>query len=383
MKNKNNMDKIMLEWKKFIKEESGPTTASARQANALKAAQKQPVEEPSEDNPPPVKPAQEELNIAVEQIGSLLSGYVSEEDIKKVYDFIKYFKQKNSLDALNALYQKEKGETLADGVNDVSGLQNYKKAILEMLGAKFESTVLDAIAKFFGAEENKEEIKPLADPKAYLHWDGDELHYKINGTSFRSWPGTSGKVWFWPAGWRDQSKKSFGPIPEGTYQTGDIQTVYRDIDPGLWDELKYFFTNPAHNFGTKEGETEVFSQIAWGNHRIPIYGEKLGRSGFYIHGGTLRGSSGCIDLGDGMESFAKFWVANSIARKGGIGPSLIVDYKGRVQKQDTEEEAQARMKGVNVGPAAKLAAPTSSPTSPTKPTTGKPAAAPTNPRTTK
>lgn len=44
------------------------------------------------------------------------------------------------------------------------------------------------------------------------------------------------------------------------------------------------------------------------------------RGGFFIHGGDFRGSSGCIDLGDNMDSFAKFWVLGGAAKV--MGPMV-------------------------------------------------------------
>ena len=51
------MQKILAEWKKYLLEN---------------------------------KRRQEEIDIVTDQLEDLLSGYVSEDDIKKVYDFIRY-----------------------------------------------------------------------------------------------------------------------------------------------------------------------------------------------------------------------------------------------------------------------------------------------------
>jgi hypothetical protein len=77
------------------------------------------------------------------------------------------------------------------------------------------------------------------------------------------------------------------------------------------------------------------SRLAWGNHRISIrnftknkriwnMSKIYGRGGFYIHGGVAPGSSGCIDLGMEMESFAKWHVAYGAAH--GTGLKLLVSY---------------------------------------------------------
>ena len=42
----------------------------------------------------------------------------------------------------------------------------------------------------------------------------------------------------------------------------------------------------------------------WGSFRVPIHPESgtniFGRSGFFLHGGNLPGSAGCIDVGGGI-----------------------------------------------------------------------------------
>ena len=41
------------------------------------------------------------------------------------------------------------------------------------------------------------------------------------------------------------------------------------------------------------------------------------RDGFLIHGGAILGSAGCIDLGDEIDSFAKFWTV------AGVGDAVV------------------------------------------------------------
>jgi hypothetical protein len=73
-----------------------------------------------------------------------------------------------------------------------------------------------------------------------------------------------------------------GPIPEGTYW----------IKPDeMWENAWY-----------KSG-----SRAAWGNYRITIHPftttETYRRGGFFIHGGAVPGSAGCIDLATEMDRF--------------------------------------------------------------------------------
>lgn len=79
-----------------------------------------------------------------------------------------------------------------------------------------------------------------------------------------------------------QKKKGKGPIPEGTY----------------WIRPDEFWENAWYKRG---------SYTAWGNYRITIHPftttETHGRGGFFIHGGDVAGSAGCIDLTGEMDKF--------------------------------------------------------------------------------
>ena len=76
-----------------------------------------------------------------------------------------------------------------------------------------------------------------------------------------------------------------GPIPEGSYWIQPSQ---------LWSNnwLKNRLSSP---------------RSAWGNFRITIHPfpntETHGRGGFFIHGGSIPGSAGCIDLTAHMDRF--------------------------------------------------------------------------------
>lgn len=80
-----------------------------------------------------------------------------------------------------------------------------------------------------------------------------------------------------------ESIKNKGPIPKGHYYL-----LSRKLnDPNaVWD----FVRNMA--------------AADWGDWRIPLHpvfrGKTHGRSGFYMHGGGIAGSAGCIDVGGGI-----------------------------------------------------------------------------------
>ena len=79
-----------------------------------------------------------------------------------------------------------------------------------------------------------------------------------------------------------------GPIPRGVYYIDN-----KMIDnPSFWNDVKRNFFTPGEEGG---GD--------WGDWRVRIYPrpktKRYGRTGFYLHGGYISGSSGCIDFGGG------------------------------------------------------------------------------------
>jgi hypothetical protein len=81
---------------------------------------------------------------------------------------------------------------------------------------------------------------------------------------------------------RRQRERGNGPIPAGLY----------------WVYPSELWTNRWFNLG---------SRSAWGNYRLAIHvwpgTETYDRGGFFIHGGAVPGSAGCIDLHKAMDAF--------------------------------------------------------------------------------
>jgi hypothetical protein len=79
-----------------------------------------------------------------------------------------------------------------------------------------------------------------------------------------------------------QRQAKRGPIPEGIY----------------WIRPDQMWENAWYKIGSRE---------AWGNYRITIHPftttGTYGRGGFFIHGGAVPGSAGCIDLTTEMDQF--------------------------------------------------------------------------------
>lgn len=113
----------------------------------------------------------------------------------------------------------------------------------------------------------------------------DGKHVTIKGRKPLIFPAVSGKrdprLGFVYSVQR-QTERSSGPIPSGEY--------WIDLDE-LWENAWY-----------RRG-----SRAAWGNFRLTIHvlpgTNTYGRGGFFIHGGAVAGSAGCIDLTNQIDAF--------------------------------------------------------------------------------
>ena len=121
----------------------------------------------------------------------------------------------------------------------------------------------------------------LVDPNGQdaLCYDGTMLwDFNDAGQTVMVRAATSGRD-----GVTDPTQRDKGPIPEGTYI----------INPGEITEVsgvRYLARNARGD---------------WGHFRVPLHPlsgtETFGRDGFFIHGGRLPGSAGCVDV-DGAEN---------------------------------------------------------------------------------
>lgn len=158
-----------------------------------------------------------------------------------------------------------------------------------------------------------------------LFFNGNKLIWLSNGSEIKSWNATSGvnmlnatpdqyldliKKPFIPSK-ELQSMKNFGPIPEGSYTVGKLQTSKLEKTNPFMDLVKAIFRKKEwdHDWNTDKAGT----RISWGYYRALITANRgtnsYGRSSYYIHGGLLPASHGCIDLTSEMEDFAKFYSA--------------------------------------------------------------------------
>ena len=185
-------------------------------------------------------------------------------------------------------------------------------------------------------------------PGASLLFDGDKLTWLVDGKALKSWDATSGLTWKntpmkdwgkllsrYTQNRNEWSKqKDAGPLPEGQYKVGPLET--RGGQPEEIGALEAFWYKLT---GQAEAETPenkkfckntILSRISWGNYRLritPIGNQKMyDRGDFYVHGGSLAGSHGCIDLTNNMDDFAKFFGVWSSANKKKTIP-MVVKYK--------------------------------------------------------
>jgi hypothetical protein len=111
----------------------------------------------------------------------------------------------------------------------------------------------------------------------------------------------------------DQNRANFGPIPEGTYW----------IDPS---EIRKLTDNPGARF--PGGAVYEPNLDSWGRYRVPLHPDAgtntHGRSGFYLHGGTMIGSQGCIDVGHVNDSLLA-WLKEAGCKK----IKVVVKYSRR------------------------------------------------------
>jgi hypothetical protein len=150
----------------------------------------------------------------------------------------------------------------------------------------------------------------VIDPYCQLEFDGHNLKWiSGSGSKIHSWPAISGNN---KAGKEKDSyrydpneyqSQPGGPTPEGRYEIGfpeiksnNVKTFLRAIKSRtpFGGKTKTYNWNVAGSGGS------------WGKYRFYLYPaghDALGRKEMYIHGGTVPGSIGCIDLMNRIKEF--------------------------------------------------------------------------------
>ncbi len=188
----------------------------------------------------------------------------------------------------------------------------------------------------------------------YLIFDGKSLKMVVNGTLVATYNAWSGRT-KWNAVTPSQKElvkkmvnkidfmkvKEAGPIPEGAYYLGAIQKRTNGDASKLacnkdWYELLKVYDAEYNKIGDRHDFNAGTAQdmIAWGNYRMPIVPkggtETFGRGSFYLHGGGLAGSIGCIDLVDRIDDFVSTYKA-FLSKSGAKTIDLFVDYSGKIK----------------------------------------------------
>lgn len=186
----------------------------------------------------------------------------------------------------------------------------------------------------------------ILDKNSSLRFDGDRLFWLSSGNVVKSWDAESGLTIknalssnsigsylksFVQSQEEWMKEKDAGPIPSGNYIVGPLQTRDGGLpEVGPWEAFWYQISGKLTDENQDFHIDSLRSRIGWGNHRLAIIPkagtETYGRGSFYIHGGSLEGSHGCIDLTDNMADFAKQFAAWSSYNKKNKMP-LVVDYE--------------------------------------------------------
>ncbi|MFZ6663663.1 RHS repeat domain-containing protein [Peijinzhouia sedimentorum] len=110
-----------------------------------------------------------------------------------------------------------------------------------------------------------------------------------------------------------QTIRDVGPVPEGNYSINKREFVPGSNESGFQDfsdiSLVKQLAAPM-GFSNWPGGTS-----SWGNYRWKLQNEgaqTFGRDNFYLHGGSLWGSRGCIDCGVGINAFTRSFMSRDL-----------------------------------------------------------------------
>lgn len=233
--------------------------------------------------------------------------------------------------------------------NNIDGESGYMGPLTKNALIKVTKTPLSVT-------QPKPQVKTTTDTpkikyKSYIIFDGKTLKFIQNGKVVKQWNAWSGRTkWnsvtpeqlFKATTYRNQDfmkVKDEGPIPEGQYTISSIQKRTKGNSLTLcgnksWAELIKMYWGEYEKIGEKHefNMGTMQDQIAWGNYRMPISAKQgtqtYGRGSFYLHGGGIPGSIGCIDLLDKIDEFVGIY-KNYLSENGVRYLDLIVDYSGK------------------------------------------------------
>jgi peptidoglycan hydrolase-like protein with peptidoglycan-binding domain len=218
------------------------------------------------------------------------------------------------------------------------------KTTLSKLGVKPSSSVENKTSSNKGVPDLKD---------AHLLFNGNSVAFVEKGKVIKTFPAISGRSqyqWFiepkiWmkrynmkPAEWAKTPNE--GPTPPGIYLLGPEQ-VQRGSDYLEGNKTLELltrqraegypeFTKVYGEMGHEFGQGTPMARYAWGNYRYALKPTKstdtFGRTSMYLHGGSVPGSIGCIDLSVGINDFGNFFQEWK-KRTGYSSIYILVDYK--------------------------------------------------------
>lgn len=184
----------------------------------------------------------------------------------------------------------------------------YLKSELEQLhrerfGLIGRTTDVRAMVEMLGLDET---VRRLESRHASLEFDGVFLRWVENGMKARSWIAVSGA-----RGYQDkqfQHERNKGPIPQGIYFARQSQLQrWEDYSRATRSVCALRAIGITRLSGAWPG-----CRTAWGTRRVwlePLGGTStFGRDNFSIHGGSIPGSAGCIDLTSNMVDFVDTFI---------------------------------------------------------------------------
>lgn len=278
------------------------------------------------------------IKITENQIKELIKVLIKE-DIPSAEPSLTSGKDDNVIKIQTFLQKNGFGQYLGSaGIDGVMG-KNTKEAIrqFQIKNGKLsqDGIVGSETAKVMGVQpmvnpvKSVSPLKPVVKQSLYILFDGTNFSWIENGKTIRQWKAYSGRT-KWNSMTDHQRKmsatlpksefmkmKENGPIPSGNYYIGSIQKrtngdSHKVVDGKDYNYLNKFFSDPKENLkGHDWNSGTVQDLIAWGNYRMPITKlggtETFGRGSFYVHGGGIAGSVGCIDLVNNIDEFANYF----------------------------------------------------------------------------
>lgn len=245
-------------------------------------------------------------------------------------------------------FQKDKGRKSGLLVDGMVGPLTWKV----LLGTPF----VPSTTRLVDSGVKKTPIDPnISNKKASLFFNGLALKWLVNGKPIKEWKAISGvtyanmpisttgksfyqklsniynsladikqKAWderMNMTGAQAAAVKGFGPTVPGKYKIGKLESRSGELV-----DAKSLGKNQKEDSFSSNSE---ISKIAWGNYRAPLTPypgqDMFNRDSFYIHGGSIPGSHGCIDLTDQMDDFAKYYIVWQ-KETGNNSIDLTVDY---------------------------------------------------------